>query len=137
MNRSHSKLTAAGKSSYTALPIHYQVNPLENLTTDWDDQIDDNYSRSLEDSQSDDNTDIASSVYDNSPVVYRPPRGGKPAVGAPLPRCFHMRPMWKWTADVEMNGRCGNERPRLNWTADVEWTAEVEMDGRCRTRRPM
>lgn len=81
--------------SYTA-PINYQQNPLDNITTDWDDDVDDDYSRSIsgrngaeddgDDSHSD-GTDLASSVYDNSPVVYRPPRGKPPTqAAAPLPR---------------------------------------------------
>lgn len=63
-------------------PINYHCNPLENITTNWDDDADEDYSRSLsgvEDSQSDEGTEeMGSSVYDNSPVVYRPPRGKPP-----------------------------------------------------------
>ena len=72
--------------SYKGPAINYHCNPLENVTTVWDDEGDDDYSRSIsgsgfvngedDDSQSDDGTEeMASSVYDNSPVVYRPPRG--------------------------------------------------------------
>ncbi|KZS20672.1 putative Roundabout 2 [Daphnia magna] len=83
------------QGSYTA-PMNYQSNPLENMTTDWDDDVDD-YSRSIscgngadysqgDDSHSD-GDDVASSVYDNSPVVYRPPCGKPPSqAAAPLPR---------------------------------------------------
>lgn len=79
--------------SFTA-SMNYQQNPLENVTTDWDDDVDDDYSRSLsgrnaadDDDSHSDGTDLASSVYDNSPVVYRPPRGKPPSqAAAPLPR---------------------------------------------------
>lgn len=81
--------------TYTA-SINYQSNPLDNITTHWDDDVDD-YSRSISggngvdysqggDSHSD-GDDLASSVYDNSPVVYRPPCGKPPSqAAAPLPR---------------------------------------------------
>jgi hypothetical protein len=81
--------------SYTA-PMNYQLNPLDNITTHWDDDVND-YSRSISgsngvdysqgvDSHSD-GDDLASSVYDNSPVVYRPPCGKPPPqASAPLPR---------------------------------------------------
>lgn len=79
--------------SFTA-SMNYQPNPLENVTTDWDDDVDDDYSRSLsgrnaadDDDTHSDGTDLASSVYDNSPVVYRPPRGKPPSqAAAPMPR---------------------------------------------------
>lgn len=79
--------------SFTA-SMNFQQNPLENITTDWDDDVDDDYSRSIsgrnaadDDDTHSDGTDLASSVYDNSPVVYRPPRGKPPTqAAAPLPR---------------------------------------------------
>ena len=65
--------------SYTT-SINYQSNPLDNITTHWDDDVHD-YSRSIS------GDDLASSVYDNSPVVYRPPCGKPPSqAAAPLPR---------------------------------------------------
>lgn len=80
-------------TSYKGTAINYHCNPLENVTTNWDDEgSDDCYSRSISGvvdgdgdagSQSDDGTEeMASSVYDNSPVMYRPPRG-KPATSSP------------------------------------------------------
>jgi len=63
-------------SNYTA-PMNYHCNPLDNITTQWDDDGDDDYSRSIsggaDDSELSDGTeDMRSSVYDNNPVVYRP-----------------------------------------------------------------
>lgn len=77
-------------NSYAA-SMNFQPNPLENVTTNWDDDVDDDYSRSIsgrnEVDDDSDGTELASSVYDNSPVVYRPPRG-KPTqqTSAPTPR---------------------------------------------------
>jgi hypothetical protein len=78
--------------------MNYQLNPLDNITTHWDDDVDD-YSRSIsgghgvdyshggDDDSHSDGDDLASSVYDNSPVVYRPPCGKPPAqANAPMPR---------------------------------------------------
>ncbi len=90
-----SGIESSNKSSFAVNgykpSINYHCNPLENITTKWDDEADDDYSRSLSagrgtveddgnDSSSDDGTEeLASSVYDNSPVAYRPPRGKQPS----------------------------------------------------------
>lgn len=63
-------------SNYTA-PINYHCNPLDNITTAWDDDGEDDYSHSIsagvDDSELSDGTeDMRSSVYDNNPVAFRP-----------------------------------------------------------------
>ena len=73
--------------NYTAhQSMNYHCNPLDAMhcTTQWDDDGDDDYSHSIsggaggaadDETDSDATEDVGSSIYDNSPVVYRPSRG--------------------------------------------------------------